>query len=41
MRRDRDQLKLFLEGFRGGDKVVKEEDIRAFVDGMREQAEKR
>jgi hypothetical protein len=38
---DRDQLKLFLEGFRGGDKVVKEEDIRSFIDGMKEQAEAR
>jgi len=37
----RDKLKVFLEGFRGGDKVVKEEDIRLFVDGMKEQADKR
>lgn len=38
---NRDKLKVFLEGFRGGDRVVKEEDIRLFVDGMREQAQAR
>jgi hypothetical protein len=37
----RDNLKVFLEGFRGTDKVVKEEDIQLFVAGMRERAEKR
>jgi hypothetical protein len=37
----RDNLKVFLEGFRGTDKVVKEKDIQLFVAGMRERAEKR
>jgi hypothetical protein len=37
----RDNLKVFLEGFRGTDKVVKEEDIQLFVAGMRERAGKR
>lgn len=38
---DRSKLKTYLENFRGPDKVVREEDIRLFVEGMREHAQHR